>query len=311
MTVREKPTVIALVGPTCSGKTALSLRLADSLGGEIVACDSRTVYRYFDIGTAKPSHSEMKQIPHHLIDVVDPDEPYTVAQYVESAGAAIKDIALRGRLPIVCGGTGFYARALLEGLNIPAVAPREDLRLAFNEIAEKEGNQALHDRLRLVDPATADRLHANDRFRIVRALEVYTVLGSPFSSAAGRSEPPFNCIWIALTARNRNQLYEAISKRFELQLAEGLESEVETLFQRYGPHQKLMHTVNYKELVQYHIGKLSRQEALTEAVRHNFHLARRQLIWFNANQQIKWFFVDEMTRSALEEAVKAFLKGML
>lgn len=298
-----KPRVIAIVGPTCTGKTALSLRIAEQMPAEVVACDSRTVYRRFDIGTAKPSAAERAAVPHHLLDVVDPDQNYTVAQYRAEAAQAIAAITARGKLPLVVGGTGFYARALLEGLVIPQVAPQPELRAQLNQFAEAEGNDALHRRLQEVDPPTAARLSINDRFRIIRALEVTLTAGAPFSTLTRREEPPFDTTWIGLTLTDRTKLGDLIETRFQQQLADGLIAEVQSLYDQYGANQSVMNTVNYKEMVEHIEGKTSREEAIALCTLHNRQLARRQLIWFRANPLIRWFAVDEQTPADLTSSV--------
>jgi tRNA dimethylallyltransferase len=303
-----EPTVVAIVGPTASGKTALSIACARELGGEIIACDSRTVYREFDIGTAKPTLEERAGIKHYAIDVADPTEDYTVAQFTEQGAQAIEQIRGMGKIPIVAGGTGFYSRALLEGLDIPAVAPQPELRAQLKEFADRLGNEALHRRLAEVDAQSAARLNPNDRFRIVRALEVHAVTGVPMSQAAGRKKPPYRTIWIGLTANDRAVLHQAIGKRLQEQMEAGLLAETERLYKRYGPHQKLMHTVNYKQLVQHLEGELNLETALKQAAQHNVQLARRQLIWFRANQAITWYAVDALSRAELTAAVVAHIK---
>jgi tRNA dimethylallyltransferase len=311
MVLQEKPTVIALVGPTASGKTALSLSLAAQLNAEIIACDSRTVYLHFDIGTAKPTKEEQSAVRHHLIDVADPNDNFTAADFAEQAQRAIADIVGRGKVPIVAGGTGFYARALLEGLNIPQVPAQEELRKQLREFADAFGNQALHDRLKAVDPDSALRLGVNDRFRIIRALEVHTVLGVPMSAAAGRIQPPFNCLWIGLTVNDRQYLHDTIKRRFFAQMEQGLLEETARLLACYGESQKLMHTVNYKELVQLLAGRIDARQAHTLAVQHNIQLARRQLIWFRANRQITWFPIDTLDAGRLCQAVSRHIKDAL
>lgn len=303
-----KPTVIAIVGPTASGKTALSLELARRLNAEIIACDSRTVYRHFDIGTAKPSKEEQSAVRHHLIDVAEPTENFTAADFAQAGEKAIADIVSRGKLPIVAGGTGFYARALLEGLSIPRVAPQESLRKELREFADVFGNQALYDRLQAADPQTAARLNVNDRFRVIRALEVQAVTGIPMSEAATIKPPPFNCLWIGLTFNNRKFLHEAIKERFWAQMESGMLAETKSLLARYGESQKLMHTVNYKELCDLLSGRLDEKTAHEKAVQHNIQLARRQLIWFRANKSIAWFAVDDFEKAALAAAVQRHLQ---
>lgn len=303
----DRPLVVAIVGPTCTGKTALSLSLAQSLPVEIVACDSRTVYRHMDIGTAKPTAAERAVTCHHMIDVASPDEVFTVAQYKQEAGRIIEEITARGRLPLVVGGTGFYARALLQGLQIPAVAPQPELRARLREQAEKEGNQALHRRLQELDPASAERISTNDLFRIVRALEVSIVCGRPFSELAEKVEPAYNTLWIGLTANNRSIIHQAIGRRFQIQMEQGMLAEVEELLSRYGPCRSIMGTVNYRELALYLQGLISRREAEQQCVQHNIQLTRRQLTWFRANPEISWLAIDELTDKELTGRVLALI----
>lgn len=304
----DKPLVIAIVGPTASGKTALSLAIAERLNAEIIACDSRTVYREFDIGTAKPSAEEQARIRHHLIDVAEPDENFTAANFAELSRAAIDDMQARGKLPVVCGGTGFYSRALLEGLAIPEVEPDEALRAELRVFADERGNEALHERLRAADPETAQRLGVNDRFRIIRALEVTHATGRPFSEVARKIDPPFQTIWVGLTAEDRSFLHGQIRQRFYEQMDAGMMNETERLYRKYGRSQKMMNTVNYKQLVQLIEGDIDEATAHEEAVKHNIQLARRQLMWFRANPETKWFAIDRMPKPELHAAVAAHIK---
>lgn len=307
----EKPRVVAIVGPTCTGKTALSLLLARQFNGEIIACDSRTVYRCFDIGTAKPSIDEQNQVRHHLLNVAEPDEDFTAVQFAGLAHSAIVDITSRGALPIVCGGTGFYARTLLEGLAIPAVAPDAKLRGELNQFAELHGNDALHQRLLLLDPVSAARLNANDRFRVIRALEVCLLAGQPFSLLAGKREQPYETLWIGLTIADRESLKKLITARLQQQVEMGMLAEVRDLYQKYGSSNKLLHTVNYRDLVLHLEGELSQEAALLECERHNYQLARRQIQWFRANPVIHWFHVDEISRTHLEEQTKSLVETFI
>lgn len=306
----EKEKVIAIVGPTCTGKTALSLFLAKHIPSEIICCDSRNVYRYFDIGSAKPSKSEQAEVPHHLIDVVEPDENFTAAQFAESATRAIKDISERGRVPIVCGGTGFYARALLEGLKMPQVPPNEALREELRQEEEKSPG-LLHERLKALDPVAAEKLNPRDLFRVTRALEVCLLSGEAFSKLADCAESPFNVLWIGLTIKDREKLKLLLKKRLKAQFEAGLLKEVEDLLKKFGPTQKVMNTVNYRDLVKYFQGEYTLEEAVEHADRHNYQLARRQLMWFKTNEKINWFYVDEEEFEKIEQEVlekcRAFL----
>ncbi len=284
--------VIAIVGPTASGKTALSLKLAEKLPVEIVACDSRTIYRRMDIGTAKPSAEEQDKVRHHLLDVADVSETYTVANYKEEAGKAIDDIHARGKIPIVCGGTGLYTRALLEGLSIPEVSPNQELRDELNDFADKNGNDQLFQRLLELDPVTAGRLNTNDRYRVVRALEVSITLGKPFSQAATLKPAPYPTIWVGLGVNNRQYIKDLIESRLDEQFNAGLIDEVKELLSDFGPTRALFNAVPYKEVIAYLDGNISLDEAKQDALKHNYQLARRQIMWFRANENTNWFMVD-------------------
>jgi len=299
--------VIAIVGPTASGKTALSLKLAEKLPVEIVACDSRTIYRRMDIGTAKPSAEEQAAVRHHLLDVADVDQTYTVANYKEDAGQAIEDIHIRGKIPIVCGGTGFYARALLEGLSIPEVPPNQVLRDELNEFADQNGNEQLLARLAQLDPVSANRLNANDRYRVIRALEVSIALGKPFSQAATLRPAPYPTVWIGLGVQNRQYIKDLIETRLDEQIAAGLLDEVKALLDDYGPTRALLNAVPYKEVISYLDGKCSLEQARLDAQKHNYQLARRQIMWFRANENTKWFMVDEENRESIFSQVQELI----
>lgn len=273
------------------------------MAGEIIACDSRTIYRHMDIGTAKPSRQEQAQIAHHMLDVADPDEVFTVAQYKSQASAAIDNIHSRNKLPIVCGGTGFYARALLEGLSMPEVPPNNELRERLKEFALAEGTQTLHQRLATFDPAAAAKIGVNDQFRIIRAIEVYETLGRPFSEVATKVPPPYETAWIGLTFKDRTLLKKLIGERVQAQIDAGLLSEIRGLLDRFGETQAILNGVAYKEYVPYLKNECSLDQAIETCIQNNYHLARRQLIWFRANSSIHWFNVDELQKGSLAEMV--------
>jgi len=308
----EKPWVIALVGPTASGKTALSIRLAQELSGEIVACDSRTVYKYMDIGTAKPTAAEQAQVPHHMLDLASPDQVYTVSDYQEEGSAVLADISKRGKMPIVCGGTGFYSRALLEGLKMPEVAPQTELRAELSARAQSEGVESLREILRPIDPKSAERIGRNDKFRLIRAIEVSQVLQKPFSQAAEIADVPYRVLWLGLTATNREMLKSRIRERIAAQLEEGLLEEVRTIYMQFGATQTIMNAITYKEYVNYIQGNFSLEQAFEESAVHTNMLAKRQLTWFRANREITWLAIDEknsdqLFESSMEEISKKIL----
>lgn len=274
----------------------------------VVACDSRNVYKYMDIGTAKPSIDEQKRVRHYLIDVAEPSETFTVAQYKKLGSEAIAETHSHDELPVVCGGTGLYARALLEGLVIPEVAPQADLRQELRQFAATYGNEELHRRLNELDSRTASRLNPNDLFRVIRAMEVCLVTGKPFSELTERQPHPYHTIWIGLTVSDREKLKNDISRRFDEQMNCGLLQEVESLYAKYGPTQPLRKAVTYAELIEYLEGKITLEQARENCLRHNYQLARRQLMWFKANENMKWFAVDEIDRANLIDAVVRELK---
>lgn len=307
----KQNTVIAVVGPTCSGKTSLAVGLGLEYDGEVIACDSRTIYRFMDIGTAKPTVEERHGVPHHMLDVVDPDRVYTVAEFQKEGTAALNDIFARGKVPIVCGGTGLYARALLEGLSIPEVAPQAELRASLKAEVERYGNQALHDKLKRLDPASAQKIHPNDVLRIIRALEVTITLARPFSEATKKKEVPFRVIWIGLTYKDRDLLRTKIEERLAEQVSAGLVEESKFLYEKYGATQPLLNAVTYKEMINFIDNKCTLEDAIADCVVHNYQLSRNQLIWFRANQEINWFCVDETNSGSIFHRVTSMIESIV
>jgi len=307
--VNQSEPVIAIVGSTCTGKTRLSLEIGAGLNTEIIACDSRTVYRQMDIGTAKPSLEEQAKVAHHMLNLVEPSENYTVAQFKESATVVIEKLIERKCKPIVCGGTGFYFRNLLEGLQIPSVEPQNELRKELSGFAEENGNAALHARLALLDPVSAMRINVNDRFRVVRALEVTMYCGKPFSELTTRKEPPFNIIWIGLFCQDRELLLQMIRRRIARQVSDGLIDEVQLLYELYGRAHSLMHTVGYAELIRYFDQEIDLMEAIDLIELHTYQLARKQLIWFRSNKKINWFAIDQLPFAKIVEQTYHLISG--
>jgi tRNA dimethylallyltransferase len=295
--------LIALVGPTGTGKTDLSIVLAEQLNGGVVLCDSRTIYRKMDIGTAKPTVEQQSRVPHFMIDLIEPERFYSVAEYKEGADKTVQELGTNSQVPIVCGGTGLYARALLEGIDIPAVPPQVDLRKSLNEFADLNGNQSLHDQLVALDPVTAKRLSANDRFRVIRALEVSMVGGKPFSELAGKNKSRYCTVWIGLGWSDRSKHKAALTKRFDQQVEQGLLDEVQELFAHPQYENVLLRAVNYKEFFPYLNGQIDLQEVRQNCITSNYQLSRKQMIWFRANSEINWFFVDEMSAKEICEQV--------
>jgi tRNA dimethylallyltransferase len=305
------PALVAVVGATASGKSGLALGLAEALDGEIVNTDSMQVYRHFDIGTAKPGAAERARVPHHLLDVVEPDEPYSAGRYVEDARAAIAGIVARGRAPILCGGTGLYYRALTQGLAEVPTVPRA-VQAAVEARVADAGADA-HRLLAAVDAAAAATIHPNDPVRIARALAVFEATGRPLS--AWQRERPFRRgpgrLFAVAVRWERAELYARIERRVRDMLAQGWVAEVRGLLERgYGPGLKPMQAIGYREIAQHLLAGGSaagaEDEALAERIaRRTRQYAKRQLTWFRAHPEVHWAEPDQGV--AVAEAARNFL----
>ena len=289
--------LLAVVGPTGVGKSAFALRASKELGGEIVNADSRQVYRRLDVGTAKPTLAERISVPHHLFDVVDPHETYSLAQFLTQATAAIADIHSRSKLPVLAGGTGQYVRALLEGWKAPAVEPDPETRRTLEERARTFGVASLIEELSEIDPEAAERVDARNARRVVRALEVaYSGKSGPIR----KEPPPYGVLLIGLTL-DRRTLYERVDDRVDAMIAAGWLSEVEGLLDDgYGPDLPSMSSVGYSELADVLAGVLSMDEAVQRIKYRTHRLARAQYAWFRpTDDRIRWFDAASETPQAL------------
>ncbi|MDE3186581.1 MAG: tRNA (adenosine(37)-N6)-dimethylallyltransferase MiaA [Acidobacteriota bacterium] len=312
------PLVVLLLGPTGSGKTALSLALAERFGGEIVSCDSVAVYRGMDVGSAKPTTEERARAPHHLIDVAEPDEPFTAGEYSRAARAALKEIAGpvpegRGKLPIVTGGTGLYLRALTEGL-FAGPARQDALRARLRLTARKRGSAWLHRVLARLDAARAASIHANDVPKLIRAIEVCLAGRRPMSEVLGREDlardplKGFRLLRIGLNPA-RAALYERLNRRCAAMFAAGLVEETRGLLERYGPV-KALDSLGYRQALAVVRGELSEEAAIAATQQGHRNYAKRQLTWFRREPDVRWIegFGDEAeTVRVAEELVKARL----
>ena len=291
------PLLVVVVGPTASGKTALSLALAERFKGEIVSCDSAAAYREFEIGTAKPVVEDRKRIPHHLIDVVAPTDFLTAGDYSRMARQALREIHERNHLPIVAGGTGLYLRALLEGLF--SGPPRsEELRQRLRERTQERGAQYLHRMLRRLDPTAAQVIHSNDVPKTIRAIEVCIASRSRMTDLwqQGRDAlQGFNILRLGLSP-DRDVLYQRINHRAQQMFEQGLVEETRTLLARYG-HSPVFNSLGYKQAVQYLRGELRLEQAIAQAQQAHRNYAKRQMTWFRREPDVHWFagFGDEST----------------
>ncbi len=287
--VVRHPSIIVIVGPTAAGKTALSIELAQALGGEIISADSRQIYRGMDIGTAKATPAERAAVPHHLLDVVAPDQVLTLAEYQQMAYAAIDAILARSRLPFLVGGTGQYVHAVVEGWSIPAVAPQPELRVELEAKAQAAGADALHAWLARLDPAAAARIDHRNVRRVIRALEVCLTTGRPITELQQKTPPPYRILQIGVT-RPRPDLYARIDARVDRMIAMGLVAEVRGLADAgYDWHLPAMTGLGYRQIGQYLRGEVTLDEAAALIKKGTRRFVQQQYNWFGlADPEIRW-----------------------
>ena len=312
MTKRNK--VIAIAGPTASGKTSLAIEIAKALKTEIISADSRQIYKEFDIATAKPSKQEMQGIKHHLIDVVSPKEEFTVADFADKAAEVMRNLFEQGKIPVVAGGTGLYFRILLENYDMPKVAPDKELREKLHNIEKEQGVQALYDLLKQQDPVLAENMHPNNTVKIIRALEVCKTLGIPMSQAQKKKDPLYDVIWIGLghlNGEDRQFLYNRTDKRVDLMLEQGLEQEAKKLYEKYGKINSLLKTIGYQEFIDYFEEKISYEQCIEKIKQNTRRYAKRQLTWFRRNEDIKWFDIRKETTEDLTQKCLYHIKNLL
>jgi tRNA dimethylallyltransferase len=285
----REPLLMVVLGPTASGKTALSLAIARHIPSEIVNCDSVAMYREFEIGTAKPTAAERAQVPHHLLDCVDPDAYMTAGEYARQARVVLDAIRERKRLPIITGGTGLYLRALLEGL-FPGPQRSEELRERLRERVEERGPEHLHRILRRLDPAAAARIHANDVSKVIRAIEVCLAARRPMSQLFEQGREPlrgFRILRLGLSPE-RGALYQRIDKRAAKMFERGLIEETKNLVDRHGEQARPLASLGYKQAVQFLHGELDRESAIRAAQQAHRNYAKRQMTWFRREPEVQW-----------------------
>ncbi len=299
--------IICIAGPTASGKTALAVELAKELNGEVVSCDSMQVYRRMDIGTAKPTLEEMQGIPHHMIDVAEPWEDFSVSRYCEMAAPIVDDILSRGKTAVIAGGTGLYMDALIRG-NTFAPFPATGVRERLEAQADADGMEAMLSHLRAVDPDAAQRLHLSDRKRILRALEVYLETGETITEHNRKTQavpPRYSPLWLGLDFTEREELYRRIDLRVGLMLQQGLVEEIRGLLAEGIPEKATaMQAIGYKEFVDALDGRCTIEEAADQVRQSSRRYAKRQLTWFRRNKAIHWLIRDtgDTGREILENA---------
>ena len=299
-----KPKILLIVGPTASGKKSTAFKAAEMFGGEIISADSRKVYRYLDIGTAKPSCEARENIHYHLIDIVNPDEPFSAGEWVLRASEAVNGVLSRGRLPIISGGTGFYVKAFKEGLT-EGISPNPEVRETLTKELAEKGAFSLYRKLVKIDPKRAAELHENDSFRIMRALEVFFTTGKTFTAFRENNKisgGDYDYFTIG-TAIERNDLYKYIDKRADDMISKGLLDELKAVLNMgYSRDLTALDTVGYKEWFPYLDGKMTFEACLEQMKRNTRQYAKRQLTWFRAVKEIQW--IDPTILSEIETKFK-------
>ena len=307
----KKIPLIVIVGPTASGKTALSIKLAKEIDAEIISADSMQVYKGMDIATAKPSIDEMQGVRHHLIDFVDVDEKFSVAAYLRCAKNAICDIVSRGKKVIVVGGTGLYVNSLIDNI----LFDEEDnnkLRQTLTEELNTYGNEFLYQKLQRLDPEYAAKLHVNDTGRIIRGIEINTLFGHNMSKHKEMSkseESPYNPLIIGINYRDRQKLYDRIDMRVDKMLEMGLVEETRAFYQKLDANKTAVQAIGYKELFPYISGELDLKTAVENLKKATRNYAKRQLTWFRKDQRTFWFYADELSEINLFSGVKTLCES--
>jgi len=303
---RDGQPLVVICGPTATGKTTAAVELAERISGEIIAADSRTIYKEMDIGTAKPTPALQARVRHHLIDIARPDEVVTVATYRRLALAAMGEILTRGRVALLVGGTGLYIRAITDGLTIPEVAPDWSLRERLERL-ERDAPGTLHARLQAVDPTSASRIHPRNVRRLIRALEVYEHTGRPISELQRTANLARPVVLVGLTM-DRTELNRRIETRVDVQIAAGLVEEVRRLLDAgYAHDLPAMQGLGYKEIIAYIDGRISLEEATRILKRNTRRFAKRQLTWFRQDSRIRWISVEKMSSEEVAEQIQSML----
>lgn len=306
----DKIRVIAIVGPTASGKTALGAEIAEEFSGEVVSADSMQIYKGMDIATAKPTKEEMRGIPHRLIGFLDRNVSFSVADYVELAGSVIGDISERKKLPVIVGGTGLYVSSLLDNIKFADIKSDAGLRKKLEDEAERLGNSYLFEKLEKVDPESAAELHPNNLVRVIRALEVYELTGkklSLFKAESRLEESPYDPVMIGLDYNDRQILYDRINKRVDIMVKNGLVEEAQSIFDSCNM-KTAGNAIGYKELIPYFKKEKSLEECISKIKQETRHYAKRQLTWFRKNAKINWLKLDEFDN---KEKIFLFCKKLI
>ncbi|ABS22629.1 tRNA (adenosine(37)-N6)-dimethylallyltransferase MiaA [Bacillus cytotoxicus] len=309
MEEKQREKVVVIIGPTAVGKTKLSIELAKALNGEIVSGDSMQIYRTMDIGTAKVTADEMEGIPHYMIDIKDPEDSFSVAEFQELVRGHIREITKRGKLPIIVGGTGLYIQSVLYDYQFTDEAGDTAYRERMEKLAEEQGVEFVHKKLEEVDPESAKRIHANNVRRVIRALEIFQTTGKKMSEQLEKqkNELLYDVVLIGLTM-DRTMLYDRINLRVDLMMEQGLEQEVKRLYQNGVRDCQSIQAIGYKELYRYFAGATSLEEAISQLKTNSRRYAKRQLTWFRNKMDVAWFDVTDGEKTA---EILRYIEGKL
>ena len=297
--IKKKLPLICVVGPTASGKSFFAVELAKRFHGEVISVDSMQIYKGMNIGTAKITEKEMQAIPHHLLDLIDPDEPFSVVDYVRQADQLAFDIVKRGKIPVIAGGTGLYFHSFIDHIQFARHETSKDIREKLKAEALKSGSKELYERLKKIDPETAERVHPNNIGRVIRALEVFELTGKTMSQNKELSKidpTPYSACIIGLDFKNREVLYDRINNRVEEMFSAGFIEEVESLL-KLGYRMQEMNAIGYSEVVEYLNGNISLNDCKLAIKIKTRHYAKRQLTWFRRDSRIHWLYPDDISLS--------------
>ena len=293
----DKNKIIVVCGPTASGKTGLSLLLAQKFNGEIISADSMQIYKNLDIGTAKATKEEQAVAPHHLVDILSPDQPYNVQQFVEMAAKAIEDISLRGKTPIIAGGTGLYIESLINGIKFSDQPDNADIKQQLQQELAENGTEYMYNILKEIDPEYAATVHPNNYVRVIRAIEIYRLTSKTMTQQLAESRPaekPYDVLLIGLTCEDRQKLYDNINLRVDIMMNEGLLPEAEYVYKNKDTFKTCTSAIGYKEFFPYFDGESSLDECVDKLKQASRNYAKRQLTWFNRMKDVNWMYVDKV-----------------
>ncbi|MBQ8603690.1 MAG: tRNA (adenosine(37)-N6)-dimethylallyltransferase MiaA [Oscillospiraceae bacterium] len=310
--MEDKKKIIVICGPTASGKTGLSLLIAEKFGGEIISADSMQIYKKLDIGTAKATPQEQAAAPHHLVDIMDPSQPYNVQLFTEMAGKSIDDITSRGKIPVITGGTGLYIESLLNGIKFARQEDNARIKQQLMLELQQHGKEYMFNILREIDPEYAATVHPNNTVRVLRGIEVYRLTGKNMTTQLAESRPdekPYDYLILGLNYRDRQKLYDNINLRVDIMMQQGILREAEYVYNNRESFKTCVNAIGYKEFFPYFEGLCSLEECVDKLKQASRNYAKRQLTWFNRMKDVNWLFIDECDyKSAAAEAVKEFLR---